>query len=71
MRTDYLTESFVIAVLSEALERNRAGSPTRKELADIVSGAVQICIDADRAVRDYLTGSECPCRTRQAQSKGL
>jgi hypothetical protein len=71
MRMDYLTESFVVAVLTEALERNRMGGPARKELADIVGGAVQICIDADRAVKIYLNNPACSCRNQQGQSQGL
>mgnify|MGYP001555575319 CR=1 FL=1 len=71
MRLDYITEEFALAVLVEAFERNRSGVATRKELKDIVGGAVQICIETNRAVRDHLMQSECPCRTRQAQSQGL
>ena len=71
MKLNYINEEFALAVLVEAFERNRSGVATRKERKDIVGGAVQICIEADRAVHDYLMQPECPCRTRQAQSQDL
>lgn len=69
MNLDYLSEEFVMAVLQAAI--NRDGSYGRKELRDIVMGAIQICIDADRAIENYVNCSGCSCKTRQEQSRNL
>lgn len=70
MKLDYVTDEFALTILEAAIARN-SRAVSNKELKDVVASAVQICIDADRAVKDYLTAKECPCRTRQDQSQGL
>lgn len=69
MNLDYLSEEFVMAVLMAAIDRHyKIGG---KNLHDIVMGAIQICIDADRAIEGYVKCSGCSCRTRQELSRGL
>lgn len=69
MNLDYLSEEFVMTVLRAAIERNhKIGG---KNLSDIVMGAIQICIDADRAIEGYVKCSGCSCRTRQELSRAL
>ncbi len=69
MNLDYLSEEFVMEVLQAAIRRNYVIGG--KNLHDIVMGAIQICIDADRALDEYVTRSECSCRTRQELSRAL
>lgn len=75
MDLDHITEEFALTVLRAAIDRN--GVMSGKKLKEVVSGAVQICIDADRAVKDYLsgrvtiTGLACSCRTQQDRSVDL
>lgn len=66
---DYLSEEFVMAVLMAAIDRHyKLGG---KNLHEIVMGAIQICIDADRAIENYVKRSECSCRTLQDRSRDL
>lgn len=53
MKLNYVSEEFALTILETAIARN-TGMVGGKELKDIVAGAVQICIEADRAVHDYL-----------------
>lgn len=68
MKLQHISEAFALTVLDAAIQRN--GGATGKELKDIVAGAVQVCIDADRAVYDYLTEGASG-RTRRDPSQGL
>lgn len=69
MNLDYLSEEFVMEVLRTAIARNPRADG--KKLIDIVMGAIQICIDADRAIERYVKRSECSCRTLQEPSRDL
>lgn len=51
MTLDHITEEFALTVLRAAIDRDDR-MLSGKDLKEIVLGAVQVCVDADRAVKN-------------------